>query len=1072
MSKLIIYRASAGSGKTYTLAREYIRLLLQNADNYRRILAVTFTNKATEEMKSRIVRDLHRLAIRYDEAYSKDIARFAEISENELPEKALTALANLLHDYSHFSVVTIDSFFQRVIRSFAREMGLFAGYDVELDQDTVLDEATKLMLADLDENEFLKDWLVEWAKRKIEEGKSWNFTTDLLHLGSEIFSEELQNMEPDLLQKATDKKELERYRENLQQLVNDYRDDLQRFAQKAISIIKRHGLDIDSFTQKQRGVGGYFLKLSQRWDTSANSYVIKALDGVEEWYSKKSPQKNAIMDAHQNGLDEILQKMVGYQNDHAQEIATAKIILKQVNVLGVLCDLMDYVKEYARDQNLFLISEASGFLKTIIANADAPFIYERVGNFYNHFMIDEFQDTSSIQWDNFRPLIANSIASGYQDWIVGDVKQSIYRWRNADWKILSEHIEHDTEIQNVEVEKLNQNWRSAPETVQFNNSFFREAVSQLCAVFANDEEIIADEDFLRTQEELMRNAYRDCYQHLPEQKTGEKGYVRITIIPEEEDAEKTWQEIVLDKLPRQIEKLQDLGYGLSDIAILVRENREARDIADFLLAYRQSHLGSKYRYDVLSNESLLIGHSPVVKWLLAMMRYIIEPDDKLNRAFLNSKIQEFEDLKIQEFENSKIKSSNFGIIKSLNLRSLPVYELSEKIIQQYNLYQIAGQAPFLQAFQDILLQYTRRQATDVRSFLDWWEGEKDRKCVAMPDHQDAIRLMTIHKSKGLEFDAVIIPFCDWQLCKSGKTLWCKPDVTPFSDMKILPLKFEPPLRDTIFVNDWLHEKMMSYIDNLNLLYVAFTRAKKALFISTPQQKKEGFANVKDLIQNVLQKPFTTTRLSQKNTDNADNADLHGYDDYWQPENLCFELGELTEKASKKEENPVEYFDASIRCTMDDASHIARNSAYYVSDDRLKGRLLHDIFRYIVTADDLERCLNTMIAEGKLSEKERSHIVDTVHSALGNPIVSRWFTPEVQVKTEAEILLPDGSFARPDRIVFDDEQVQVIDYKFGELQSEKYRLQVMRYTDYLRGMGYASVKGYLWYVTLNKVEEVY
>ena len=1040
-SKLTIYRASAGSGKTYTLAREYIRLLLHNADDYRRILAVTFTNKATEEMKSRIVRDLHRLVIRKDESYSRDIAKFAEIPENDLPAAASKVLAHLLHDYSHFSVVTIDSFFQRVIRSFAREMGLFSGYDVELDQDSVLDEATKLMLADLDKNDFLKDWLVEWAKRKIEEGKSWNFNTDVLRLGSEIFSEELQNMEPDLLQKATDKKELERYRENLQQLVNDYRDELQHYAQKAMAIMERFGLETDSFTQKQKGVGGYFLALFERKDTSPNSYVKKALDGVEEWYSKKSPQKNAIMDAYENGLCNILQNTVGYQTDHEREIATAKIILKQINVLGVLCDLMVYVKEYARDQNLFLISEASGFLKTIIANADAPFIYERVGNFYNHFMIDEFQDTSSIQWDNFRPLIANSIASGYQDWIVGDVKQSIYRWRNADWKILSEQVERDPELRNVEVQNLNKNWRSAPEPVQFNNAFFHEAVMQMCTAFTNDEKETAGEDFLRSREDLMKNAYRDCFQHLPEQKTNEKGYVRVSFISEEKDEEKTWRDIALEELPRQIEKLQDLGYGLSDIAVLVRENREAHEIADFLLAYRQTHPDSKYRYDVLSNESLLIGHSPAVKWLTAMMRYIIEPDDRLNRAFLNSKIQQFNNSKIEE-------SSNHGIFEFLNYRNLPVFELSDKIIQQYNLYQIAGQAPFLQAFQDILLQYTRRQATDIRSFLDWWEGEKDKRCVTMPEHQDAIRLMTIHKSKGLEFDAVIIPFCDWQLCKPGKTLWCKPEIEPFSEMNILPLKFETGLRNTIFVKDWLHEKMMSYIDNLNLLYVAFTRAKKALFISTPQQKKEGFADVKDLIYNVI-------RLN----------------DHWNNESACFEFGELTAKESKKEEKHIEYLSAPVPRTWDYTPHTAQNSAYSVSDDRLKGRLLHDIFRRIVTADDLERCLNTMIVEGRLSETERTHIVDTVRRALGNPVVSRWFSPDVQVKTEAEILLPDGSFARPDRIVFDGGQVQVIDYKFGELQSETYRRQMLRYAEHLRAMGYASVKGYLWYVTLNKVEEV-
>jgi ATP-dependent exoDNAse (exonuclease V) beta subunit len=267
-----------------------------------------------------------------------------------------------------------------------------------------------------------------------------------------------------------------------------------------------------------------------------------------------------------------------------------------------------------------------------------------------------------------------------------------------------------------------------------------------------------------------------------------------------------------------------------------------------------------------------------VKWLVAAMRYIVEPDDMINRAYLqheyetshNSKIQRFKDSKIQECKDEILEFLNQKSgIRNQELRSLPVYELSDHLIRQYNLYQNTGQAPFLQAFQDILLQYIRREASDIRSFLNWWEGEKNRKYMTMPDNQEAIRLITIHKSKGLEFDAVIIPFCDWQLCKSGKTLWCQPAEEPFNDMKLLPLKFEQALRDTIFVKDYLREKMLSYIDNLNLLYVAFTRARKALFVSTPQQKKDGFVDVKDLMYKIFNEPLSPVFSSQEMVNMAD-----------------------------------------------------------------------------------------------------------------------------------------------------------------------------------------------------------
>ena len=615
-------------------------------------------------MKSRIIRDLHRLSICEEEKYFKDMAKETGISENDLSAKASESLTHLLHDYSHFSVVTIDSFFQKVIRSFAREMGLYAGYDVELDQKSVLEQATNLMLDNIDQNYFLKDWLVEWAKRKIEEGKSWNFKSDadVLRLGNEIFSEELQNIDPTLLEETTRKEELKLFCEKLKQLVDNYRDNLQEYAQSAISIMKSFGLDVDSFAQKQRGVGGYFAKLAERQETEQNSYVKKALEGVEGWYSKNSTQKNVIIEAHTGGLGEKLQTITDFQDVHAQEVATAVIILKQINVLGVLCDLMQNVNKYTREQNLFLLSEASGFLKKIIANADTPFIYERVGSFYNHFMIDEFQDTSAIQWDNFRPLIRDSIASGHHNWIVGDVKQSIYRWRNTDWKILSEEVERDLGQQYVQVQNLDKNWRSAPEIIHFNNAFFREAVLQMCTTFMNDEKEVAGEEYLNSLAASMTEAYRDYYQHIPGQQHEDRGYVHLTVIPDEKDVEETWRDRALKELPRHIEELQDLGYGLSDIAIIVRENREAQIIADTLLAYSQAHPGSNYRYDVLSNDSLLIGNSPVVKWLVAVMRYIVDPGDLINRAFLQHEYNS----SIQEFEGGILESSNLGIFPFMN----------------------------------------------------------------------------------------------------------------------------------------------------------------------------------------------------------------------------------------------------------------------------------------------------------------------------------------------------------------------------------------------------------------------
>ena len=1059
---LTIYRASAGSGKTYTLTKEYIKLLLRKRNDddnnkHRCILAVTFTNKATEEMKSRIVKNLYKLSQSEDQKLCEQIVKETGISENDIPDLAKVALEHLLHDFSHFSIFTIDSFFQRVIRSFAREMNLYSGYEVELDQNSTLDKATDLMLNDIENNHFLKNWLVEWAKRKIDEGKSWNPKMDMLKLGSEIFKEEVQNIDTDLLSEITDKESLEDFRVKLQDLVNNYWNYLKGKGQEAKSIMANHGLTVDSFSYKDKGFAKYFFKFDKRKDDDLQppdgKRIQEALAGVEGWFSKSSPksQQNAVIDAYEGGLNDILHQMYDFQRKNAREATTAVVILKQINVLGVLQDLMKYVSDYARDQNRLLISESSLLLNKIIDNSDTPFIYERIGNYYDHFMIDEFQDTSSIQWNNFYPLIANSVASNNNNLLVGDVKQSIYRWRNTDWRILSEKVERDRGLEKyVQVQNLGENWRSAPNIIDFNNAFFNKAVEQTCFAFLEEgKETDTEEEiqYLNSLVDELKKAYCSYFQTFPDGRKNEKikGYVHLEMMIENEGSELKWRDKVLNELPNRIEQLLNKGYGLSDIAILVRSRDEAKIIADQLL---------KNHYHVLSNESLLICNSSAVKWLTAAMRYIVDPDDMINLAFLKHEYETYlsQDLPL-----------NLEFLTS-NLRSLPVYELSDKLINQYDLSQHATQTTFLQAFQDILMQYTRRETTDIRSFLDWWDIEKEKKYVAMPENQEAIRLLTIHKSKGAEFEAVIIPFCDWELCKSGVTLWCESDREPFSDIKRLPLKFTKELPNTIFVKAYQREKMMSYIDNLNLLYVAFTRAKKALFISMPQQTKEGFSFVKDL----MCRCFNDLSTEPSSDDNdAKNFEIK-----------CYELGELEEKEHKSQiekEFPKEEKVAK-RSFKPAISHIIRNGANFSVDNTQKakidkGVLLHDIFRKMVTVADLDQCLNAMIIKGKLPETERAHIIEAVHQALNNPTVKEWFVPNMKVKTESEILLSDGSIARPDRIVIDkDQQAQVIDYKFGETIHEMHRKQVLQYMEHLHKMGFKSVKGFVWYVILNQIVE--
>jgi ATP-dependent exoDNAse (exonuclease V) beta subunit len=1094
--KLTIYSASAGSGKTYNISKEYIKLLLTERDCHRRILAVTFTNKATEEMKMRIIKDLHEISIGKNADFLKTLSQETKKTEQYIINRSKECLAALLHDYSHFSILTIDSFFQRVIRAFAHEMGLPAAYDVELDQKSVLDEAIDIMVDRLDENNFLRKWLVEWAEHKIENGKTWNFKFDIHKLGNELFAEELKQLDEEMLQKITDKERIDPFREKLKKMKDAYLNQLQVFGQDAEAIMYDFGLSLNDFAQKGRGVGGYFRNLSERRDIPLKKYVLEAFEDVNKWYGKTSPRAHDIRRAYQAGLGAIAEQAVAFQEQMRINIATVKLISKQLNVLGILSDLKKHVQEYSRNRNLFLISEAGGFLRAIIDKSDAPFIYERVGNFYQHFMIDEFQDTSAIQWGNFYPLITNSLSSGNANWVVGDVKQSIYRWRNTDWKILSEQVERDVSTtlgrEIINKQPLSDNWRSSPEVICFNNAFFRDAMNHLCLAFESDEtaknagavvnRLIAD----------ARKAYDDCYQYLPEKRktttkanvqlrlfqdekdtttTATKGYVQLRMFQDKKDAA-TWKEQVLEQLPSCIEQLQDKGYPLRDIAILVRSNADAQTVASSLMRYSQEHPNSKYCYDVLSNESLLIRHSSSVRWLIAAMTFIVNPADRLNNAVLQYEYQNYLQSSGLAFD---LTSQPDAMLQQW--RSLPVYELAEKLLQDNGLYADASQVPFLQAFKDILLQYSRREATDVNSFLEWWKLHADKQFLTMPDGQNAMRLITIHKSKGLEFEAVLIPFCDWELAKDGKILWCSPsgcflDADADKVIELLPLKFETELGNTIFAKDYLQEKMMSYIDNLNLLYVAFTRAKKSLFVFTglPAEgsehiHKDLFTMVSDLLRRIFDAPFAPK---------PDGKDYISLADHWQADSRTLKIGEFLPFQSTRQ--PAEssvFLPAFTKRTWEYVPHIVRNSNYFADGNATtpmdRGKLLHDIFRHIITTDDLSRTLNEMISDGKLSEQEKTHLTEMVQNMVGSsPDVSRWFSKEVKVKTEVDILVPDGDNVRPDRVVFDGNQVQVIDYKFGNTEKTEYHRQVHRYMEQLNRMGYADVKGFLWYVNLNKV----
>jgi ATP-dependent exoDNAse (exonuclease V) beta subunit len=561
---------------------------------------------------------------------------------------------------------------------------------------------------------------------------------------------------------------------------------------------------------------------------------------------------------------------------------------------------------------------------------------------------------------------------------------------------------------------------------------------------------------------FFTNAYSDCIQKIPEHRKNGKGYVRFEFFEKE-----NWEETALKKLIETIEKLQDSGYRLKDIAILIRDKKKGVEITNFFMQEKINRKGN-YRYDVISSDALFLQNAPVVQWIISVLRFLMEPADELNRAFVVNEFNDYLEIDTSEIPLEQLLSELLD--KSAKYKSMPVYELVDEVIRMFMLGSNKSNMPYLQSFQDTVLQYGKKNTIDLASFLTWWDDFSEKQVIAMPENQDAIRLMTIHSSKGLEFKVVLIPFADWEFTKRGSDsfIWAVPKVKPFDQFKLLPVQLGTATANSIFSFEYFREQVYNKIDNLNLLYVAFTRAVEKLIVFAPQ------CEIKDETK-------TTGHLLTLFRNNlAFCTDIN----YIDTTKLNFEQGEDfalleygTDEANiKSDEESTE--DLSIDAYKT-ASIESRKSKMVVSGEfrtissignnmRVKGNLFHEMFRNIKTADDVEKAALDLIKKGLLPPGETDSLIREIHQLIKHPQVIGWFDQHWEVKTEADILLKGGQLKRPDRIMFGDNKVIVVDYKFGEKEEDTHMKQVLNYRSRLYQMGYRNIEAYIWYVFSKKV----
>lgn len=1135
---LTVYKASAGSGKTFTLALEFIKLLIDDTHRYDKILAVTFTNKATEEMKHRIVSKLYGLANNLPSSndYVGRIKDDLGLEERVIRDRAKEALHNLLHNYNYFRVQTIDAFFQSVLRNMAKEIGLGNNMRIALNDNQIISEAVDNLFDDLDHNHDLMNWIMSYINEVMEENKSWHIKDGIKQFGNNLSKEFYKSNEGLLKGIDADKNFFSKYKETLKQLEKGLSGKYDTIYDTFIQALDSMGFAPGDLKQGAKGVAGYFAKLKDGNldDKIVNSYVRKAMSDENEWGTKD--KQKPLAELASSTLIALLNNTEKERQKDSRMLNSVRLTLANINKMRLLTSIREEVDSLNKENSRFMLSNTQTLLKNMIQGGqnDAPFIFEKIGAHLQHIMIDEFQDTSRVQWENFRVLLDECIgkAEDYTEGkeekinnlIVGDVKQSIYRFRSGDWRLLND-INNDFNEESINIKPLKTNWRSERNIIDFNNRFFNIA-AQLEADTIMPEDA-AEQEALMESENLnkdialqracyarnLRTAYSDVAQEVPAKK-GDNGLVRIEMLPTSSTEE--FQEATLKRTLEYTLSLIQQGTKLSDIAIIVRSNSEATLIANHF-AKNAPHLS------IISEQAFALQASPVVVAIVSALKVISNKNDIESRITLLKiycslvKMMDYSDNELLTDDSSFCHympediadDSRHGILASMSL-----YELVEHLYQILELDKIKGQELYTCAFFDGLKAFIDEKGAVVEEFLAYWDSELYRKAISVSG-LNSIVVITIHKSKGLEYKHVIMPFANWRIgpiTTMPTTLWCKIDEEPFSALPFIPVNYtgRKALSASIYDKYGTEEWMQDIVDNLNLLYVAFTRAGSSLFIVTDQATSDNSRT--KLIFNTILRLSTVLEGAKaegleelleaekrkkekkkgKKSDNAEPAEQEKIPVIFTYGQLATDAKDPDNDEEEIEDNIFEVKPSGISVSVHSYNNkgvIFRqsNKSREFAKDNLEdsdtnryttmGSIMHMLFSQIKTTNDIDKVLRQFEFDGVIYDDDITpeELRCKLKEKFSNPVVADWFSDRWTIFNECNIMkLVNGKIKeeRPDRVITDGEQTIVIDYKFGK-RSKGYNSQVSSYINLLRDMGYKNVRGYLWYVNEEDgVEEVH
>ncbi len=1060
-------KASAGSGKTFNLAKTYIRLLLTDEErySYRHILAVTFTNKATDEMKGRILKELHLLASSpKDSPYYADLVPAFE-SEDALRRRSETVLCDILHDYGAFAVSTIDRFFQQTLKAFSREIGQFATYQVELDRESLVSESVDRVLDSLSEdNKELLGWLTQSVMEDLEKGGRYNLEKKLKDVAMTLKSDEHRAAVEEYgidEEKEYSKENLAGMKKSLSGVMASFRKDVIEAAKAFVSAAGEAGLSNEDFSRKCFNPI-YVRAAADPKDEPAypSATMFRNCEDFGKWFRKGDLERFAPAEG---SLMPLLRKYCGIFTERYKVYSTASKILLILNELGIAGDLGREFRALMKEKNVLSLDDSNVILRNIIDGTDAPFIYEKLGVRFEHFLLDEFQDTSRIQWDNFRPLIGNSVAQGKENLLVGDVKQSIYRWRGSDWRMMAREVQG--EFSRCAVETLDSNYRSLRNIVEFNNGFFEYASSVLDAMSGEDP------DF------RISDIYSDAVQ-LVRSKDSSDGSVEVVFCDKESE-----MRTVLDA----VNKVHDAGARFGEITVLVRSNRHGSDVAMFLMDNGVS---------VISDDSLHLKSSAVARQVVSLLSSVGNEDDTIG-SFLAGEL----DINVADLSCLSLADLCERLLRLLKDRDPELFE---------------SETQYVQALMDFVQDHVAVNGNAIDGFLKAWQ-EADPK-ISSPSDPESVRVMTVHKSKGLEFRHVIFPFAEEVGLFRSEKHWTRPSVEGTELEGIADGVYNVSLRkpaneDSLFREGSRKEMLFQFVDNINTFYVALTRPVNGLTIiaSNPPEKvvdavvplvvqvaPAASATEKTDSAHPVAIPLEVTEAMPLPCDFTDfsqilYAYLYGYGESLgfagekTETGLVFSKGGIYDYASLEREadtvselmpgypsyplNPsAEDEDSDVRergrlkfsaDSIDFFCDEARNEA------RLNGTVLHGILSEVITLSDLPDAVRHAREAGAIDAgQEENYLNILARRTAAHP---DWFPSDgAEVLNETQLIDTDGKVYRPDRVLIRGGKVTVIDYKFGGRDS-RYHRQVTRYADIYRRMGYSEITSAIWYVLTDEVE---